>query len=291
MSRNIFPRKFNDTFGGSKRLDINEVSPKISTVPLQVTDLDKAMTTTPSQASTAPTPVDREAFKLPYPINRGRGFASTVNTAGSFVARKLTLEYPRPPKVGIASSHFECSCCHLILSIDNIEENSWRYVLERSICTNRDYTETRSHRKHIKSDLRPYVCLMDNCATPFETFADTKIWFVHMEAEHEKKIVQWTCTARKHQIPVIFSAQSAFEDHMRQVHPKVATRSQLSIITEQSGGPAPEIFKQCPLCTCFPELDTDPVDAANDIDIKGMMDNDTRHAQNARKTKLEIELQ
>ena len=131
---------------------------------------------------------------------------------------------------------------------------------------------------------------MDNCVTPFETFADTKTWFVHMEAEHKKKIVQWTCSAGKHQLPVIFSAQSAFEDHMRQVHPKVATKSQLPIITKQSGGPAPEMFKHCPLCTWFPELDTDPVDAANDIDIKGMMNIDARHAQDARRTKLKIEL-
>ena len=94
----------------------------------------------------------------------------------------------------------------------------------------------------------------------------------------------------KYRDVTIFSAQSTFEDHMRQVHSKVATKSQLPIFTKQSGGPAPEMFKHCSLCTWFPELDTDPVDAANDIDIKGMMNIDARHAQDARRTKLKIEL-
>ena len=133
MNRYIVPTKVDDASGASKRLDIPEVSPKIFMASAQVTDTGILMTTSPSKASTAPTSFDREDFKMPYPDNRDKELGTTVESPGSFVARKLTMEYPRPPKVAIGSRHFECPCCHLILPIDHIEENLWRYVSDLSI--------------------------------------------------------------------------------------------------------------------------------------------------------------
>src|SRR2546421_2275090 len=100
-------------------------------------------------------------------------------------------------------------------------------------------------RKHVKKDLRPYVCLMPNCAKPYETFSDTRDWLRHMQPEHEKNIVRWTCNAAKHNNSEIFYSSGEFEDHMEKHHPKVFTKSQRSIITKRSGGPAAQMFTCC----------------------------------------------
>jgi hypothetical protein len=106
----------------------------------------------------------------------------------------------------------------------------------------------------VKQDLRPYVCLMPNCAKPYETFSETRDWLRHMEPEHKKNIVRWTCNAAKHNSPQIFHSSGQFEDHMRQDHPKVFTKSQHSIITKRSGGPAAQMFTCCPLCRWAPDV-------------------------------------
>src|SRR5690242_13995177 len=93
---------------------------------------------------------------------------------------------------------------------------------------------------------------MDKCSQPLETFADTKDWLSHMDAEHRKTIVRWTCNA-KHESPAVFSSEKAFIDHMKDVHPKVATKSQLPIITKRSGKPAIQMFGNCPLCGWVPD--------------------------------------
>lgn len=121
---------------------------------------------------------------------------------------------------------------------------------------------------------------------PFENFADSKTWLVHMEAEHKKKIAQWTCSVGKHG-RIKFETQSDFEAHVRKAHEKLATESQLPIIIKRSGGPASEMFKCCPLCTWKPEPDVNPVYSASDMESKGMTYADIRHAQDARKQKLQ----
>ena len=78
---------------------------------------------------------------------------------------------------------------------------------------------------------------------------------------------------------------------MRQDHPKVATDSQLPIITARSGGPAADIFEYCPLCTWSPEPDANPEDAARDIDGSGTRKIDIRHAKDAERTKRKMKLQ
>lgn len=141
--RTTFPSKANDTSGASKKLLLPKVSPNDTTEPPQVTELGRAMTIAPSQASTAPTPFNREDFELPSSINQGIELDVIVTPAGSFVAGKLTMEYPRPPKVSQGSSYFECSCCHLILSREHTKEDLWKYVLDPSIRMVMRYTEIR----------------------------------------------------------------------------------------------------------------------------------------------------
>lgn len=108
------------------------------------------------------------------------------------------------------------------------------------------------NRKHVKADIRPYVCLMDNCVDPNETFTDTKDWLLHMEPEHKKKIVRWTCNAKKHDSVQVFDTPQAFQSHMRKEHATAVSENQLPIITKRAGGPAAEMFSCCPLCSWEP---------------------------------------
>lgn len=115
---------------------------------------------------------------------------------------------------------------------------------------------------------------MDSCSQPLETFADTKDWLSHMDAEHRKTIVRWTCNA-KHESPAVFSSEEAFVGHMKNVHPKVATRSQLPIITKRSGKPAAQMFVNCPLCGWVPDTNQTQVAEVQELsekDIKGILD-------------------
>lgn len=112
----------------SDRMDKPGVAPNMAASPPQVADWEKATTIKTSQASTAPTPVNREDFTTNYPVDQHGERGTIVNTTGSFVASKLTMKYPRQPKIGKGLSHFECSCCHLLLSRDHHEANMWKYV-------------------------------------------------------------------------------------------------------------------------------------------------------------------
>lgn len=127
---------------------------------------------------------------------------------------------------------------------------------------------------------------MKNCVAPYQTFADTKAWLSHMKAEHKRNIVRWTCSVGKHESPVEFNTQSGFEDHVRQDHPRLAYKSQIAIITKRSGGPSAEMFKECPLCTWFPESDVGPKDVASNTDVKDTMKIDARHARDANRIKI-----
>ena len=140
-SGNILPAKVQDTSGASQRHDIPKVSPNIVTP--QATDPGRAATVAPSQASTAATSIDGEEFQIPPSIDRGKDLGTVTIDSGSSVAKKLMLEYPRPPKIGIDPSHFECSCCHLPLPIKYIVDAKWKYVPELSTRMNRHFTENK----------------------------------------------------------------------------------------------------------------------------------------------------
>jgi len=115
---------------------------------------------------------------------------------------------------------------------------------------------------------------MDRCSQPLETFADTKDWLSHMDEEHRKTIARWACNA-KHDSPAVFQTEEAFVDHMKSVHPKVATKSQLDILTKRSGKPAAQMFVNCPLCGWIPDTNQMQNTDAHELsekDIKSIID-------------------
>lgn len=83
-----------------------------------------------SKLSTMATPVEREALEGTLrPVDTGISEVPIPNVAGSFVAGKLRLKYPPPPKIEASSKYFQCSCCRQLLPTEIAEQESWRFVL------------------------------------------------------------------------------------------------------------------------------------------------------------------
>lgn len=147
------------------------------------------------------------------------------------------------------------------------------------------------NRKHIKTDIRPYVCLMDNCVNPYATFPETEDWLQHMNSEHRKQIVRWTCNAKQHGSAQVFDSQQKFEDHLRTQHASTVSEKQLPIITKRSGGPAAEIFTRCPLCSWDPTAQIQRKDAPDGSANGGLEISDAKVVEKAMKIRLRNQLQ
>jgi hypothetical protein len=82
-----------------------------------------------SKQSTAGTPIDRKAYQVPPYLQPDNGpDGPPLKLPGSFIAGKLSLKYPKPPKVIDGLEYFQCSCCRQPLPIEYAEKENWRFV-------------------------------------------------------------------------------------------------------------------------------------------------------------------
>lgn len=82
-----------------------------------------------SKLSTAATPIGKEALEVTLaPVIEDPSEAPAPNVAGSFVAGRLRLKYPKPPKTDASSKYFQCSCCRQLLPIEFAERENWRFA-------------------------------------------------------------------------------------------------------------------------------------------------------------------
>jgi hypothetical protein len=106
----------------------------------------------------------------------------------------------------------------------------------------------------VKTDLRPYVCLMDNCVCPYQAFSRKIDWLFHMESKHNRKIIHWRCGYRKHTSPQIFGSEEEFKAHLEYEH-NAASETLRAVLLKRSGRTAPEMFTHCPFCDWSPYLE------------------------------------
>ncbi|KAH6876579.1 hypothetical protein B0T10DRAFT_566794 [Thelonectria olida] len=72
------------------------------------------------------------------------------------------VDYPKPPKRDNGKPGPKCPyCCKLLKSFD---------LLPRA--------------RHVNQDLKPYICLFDNCGQPSPSFEDYEKWANHMAERH-----------------------------------------------------------------------------------------------------------
>ena len=82
-------------------------------------------------------------------------YASTFLTGGS-------LSIPRPPQDSLGEKPFECPHCYYIVTLAN----------------------TRSWTKHVFLDLKPYICVAEDCTTPHKLYGTQREWTQHLTSAH-----------------------------------------------------------------------------------------------------------
>lgn len=131
----------------------------------------------------------------------------------------LHLRLPLLSDISKGASTFECPLCWTIQSIKN--EISWR--------------------KHVFSDLRPYLCTFDEC--DLKLFSNRQDWFDHELKYHR---ACWHCHFCKRSD---FQSTKLFKKHLRQ-HDQRLSDDQINALSEASKQPLECLpALDCPFCS------------------------------------------
>ncbi|UKZ89703.1 uncharacterized protein TrAFT101_004742 [Trichoderma asperellum] len=156
------------------------------------------------------------------------GAASDVSDSSS-IRSDMSARVPPMPPMGQEGKPFECPCCFLMIEAKN--RGKWK--------------------RHVFSDMRPYVCTFTDCKEPDRLFSSRHDWYSHELAFHRRT---WVCISgclRQ------FTSESAYETHLRATHEEFEDTAQ----AEKHGAhsrqlPEPKV-PTCPICgdeIRYPEL-------------------------------------
>ena len=96
-------------------------------------------------------------------------------------------------------------------------------------------------RKHVLSDLKPYVCTFEDCE--LKLFSDRHTWFSHELKDHRK---EWNCHFCAHDP---FDKPGSYRAHLLTHHPQSFTADQLPTLFEMSQKPLLKLSPtDCPFC-------------------------------------------
>ncbi|PGH04453.1 CAMK protein kinase [Polytolypa hystricis UAMH7299] len=153
--------------------------------------------------------------------NDGQSELSVTTAGEEFNDAELKI-MPLGEVIGQRNGAFECPYCKNILNIK--QERKWR--------------------KHVLSDLRPYVCTFKECE--LRMFGERRAWFLH-ELEHHR--AQWQCRFCTSQP---FHDKGSLELHLARRHHELCSASQLHSLLELSRQ-SPEYIaaNDCPFCDDF----------------------------------------
>jgi hypothetical protein len=84
---------------------------------------------------------------------------------------------PPAPELASGTQEYECPYCHWLLPA-------------------RQFTSTRRWKLHIEEDLRPYVCLYEECLESLKLFASVEQWIRHTNKHHS---THWVCVLHQDQ--------------------------------------------------------------------------------------------
>jgi len=237
----------------------------------------KIRTPVPSSSSSKPIPTSE--VRMTIPENPGSSVRSETNasfqpldnvglqsaplpalsTTSSRLITPMECEVPPAPRLQTGSKEYQCPYCCLVWPAEEF--------------TNRD-----NWKRHVTLDLRPYICLYQNCQFPEELYASFRDWRRHMQKPHD---TEWVCPVytrmkRKAQRdscntnnatterratacgvsnfdkqPWLFHSQDALEEHMKAIHLSLFSASQISVLAKRSKR-ASRPTSVCPFgCTSF----------------------------------------
>jgi hypothetical protein len=105
-----------------------------------------------------------------------------------------------------------------------------------------------SYRSHVTQDLRPYICVFEDCQSAEELYVSSDEWLEHMRQAHAQR--RWVCTLCDRMNSRTFDDVEGFQKHMRETedHAELFTEQQLPILCKMSMRLMPLELTCCPLC-------------------------------------------
>ncbi|KAH0559286.1 hypothetical protein GP486_004202 [Trichoglossum hirsutum] len=148
-------------------------------------------------------------------------YASTLSEESE---KKGWLRVPPLPEGAISGNRFRCTVCG-----DKV----------RNIMSRVDW------KRHVFSDLEPYICTFQGCKGGISTFPSRKLWVDHEFSQHHFRKL-WACR----DCTIIFDEQDLFQQHISAIHGYFYTETRLATITAASERRMPQRTEDltCPFC-------------------------------------------
>ncbi|PTB45639.1 hypothetical protein M441DRAFT_54680 [Trichoderma asperellum CBS 433.97] len=143
--------------------------------------------------------------------------------------------YPLLPHIEGGNNIIPCEWCGEPLDKKKLSKTSWR--------------------QHIDRDLKPYICLAEECLDGHSAFPTFDEWYTHMELHdwqwHQKVYLtsSWVCPLCGLVDDAYMSPQALYS-HLTKYHRKNFKDTQLEAISRQSKMEQPRAWNDCLLC-CF----------------------------------------
>jgi Heterokaryon incompatibility protein (HET) len=191
--------------------------------PTEVTDSATVITDVLDRGGSFP----RHQESLPPPS--GASTATWLNYTGK-------VEIPPAPDIGDDMEH-RCPYCCLTFEADI-------------------FTDDEAWKRHIIKDLRPYVCIHEECPFPEELFSSTRAWREHLRKPHYS---EWACPlhskgkrgVRKSAIEGeksgVFYKESEFQRHLETNHRGAFSSTQIDVLKRRSLRTVQAVVT-CPFC-------------------------------------------
>ncbi|MCJ1247688.1 hypothetical protein MMC30_004903 [Trapelia coarctata] len=148
----------------------------------------------------------------------------SVVSESSYATSTGSVQKPRMPsmpKEARAGLPFECPYCRTIEVVK----------------------DTHTWMKHVRKDLQPYMCTLEDCATPHEMYEGRRQWFNHELQKHRRS---WRCNGHCNQM---FTSEDALANHVRKHLPGQYSDAQIPVLVEMWASQIDSHAEaSCPLC-------------------------------------------
>lgn len=160
---------------------------------------------------------DSHARTETYEFSTSMSATSYAPSVNEFGKRLM----PSMPKEAKNEQPFECPYCHRIERIPH--KFAWK--------------------KHVYSDLRPYLCTFEDCTSPTETYDNRRAWFHHELQNHRRS---WACSVH---CEMTFGSEDSMVAHTREHSPMTLTDAQARTSARMCMIPFNQFaMSNCPIC-------------------------------------------
>ena len=183
------------------------------------------------QTNTTGTSVSNNAFDYAFPVNRKRRIGKDSKSQATYTSvmtndqgERGWLKIPAMPKADEWGKTFRCTVCG-DKQKDIINQAEWK--------------------KHVFTDLKPYICTFQDCKGGISSFATRKAWADHEFSVHRTTKI-WICN----DCAARFSEKTMYREHAYSSHGNVLMRNQLEALVN-SAEKRVDISEEnvCPFCS------------------------------------------